>query len=295
MAESRDSVERASDATQTTGMRAITVSREYGSGGGEIAARLARTLGWRLIDHEVVVEVARRLGVTESDAAQRDEQPESLVDQVLRSFRAVDPTPLSLVGVPDILVTPEAHDYRTALRETVLATAAAGNVVIVGRGSQAILSKRREVLHVRIVAPLAQRILYVSQRESLDPAAAQRRIQKKDHDRQRYLRETHEHSPDDSTLYDIVLNTAVLDLDSCVEIITLAMRRKSQRLALPASGLGPGAGLPAYPGAPEDLPPLAPQNVAADVTAARDNPAPDTPATPAIAPDVTSAPDSPAS
>lgn len=290
--DSHDSAARASDATQTTGMRAITVSREYGSGGGEIAARLARTLGWRLIDHEVVVEVARRLGVTESDAAQRDEQPESLVDQVLRSFRAVDPTPLSLVGIPDILVTPEAHDYRTALRETVLATVAAGDVVIVGRGSQAILSKRREVLHVRIVAPLAQRILYVSQREGLDPAAAQRRIQKKDHDRQRYLREAHEHSPDDSTLYDIVLNTAVLDLDSCVEIITLAMRLKSQRLALPASALGPGAGLPAYPGAPEDLPPLVPPEAAADVATPTDDPAS---TTPAIAPDATSAPDSPAS
>src|ERR1700692_2060446 len=40
-------------------MRAITISREYGSGGGEVAARLAKRLGWRLVDHEVVVRVAR--------------------------------------------------------------------------------------------------------------------------------------------------------------------------------------------------------------------------------------------
>src|SRR3954454_15496845 len=46
-------------------MRAITISREYGSGGGEIAGRLATRLGWRLVDHEVVVRVARELGVTE--------------------------------------------------------------------------------------------------------------------------------------------------------------------------------------------------------------------------------------
>lgn len=43
-------------------MRAITISREYGSGGGEIAARLARQLGWRLIDHEVVAQVTGRWG-----------------------------------------------------------------------------------------------------------------------------------------------------------------------------------------------------------------------------------------
>ena len=45
-------------------MRAVTISREYGSGGGEIAARLAERLGWQLIDHEVVVRVAQSMGVS---------------------------------------------------------------------------------------------------------------------------------------------------------------------------------------------------------------------------------------
>ncbi len=49
-------------------MRAITISREYGSGGGEIATRLASRLGWQLIDHEVVVQVAHELGVSEAEA-----------------------------------------------------------------------------------------------------------------------------------------------------------------------------------------------------------------------------------
>ena len=48
-------------------MRAVTISREYGSGGGEIAARLAQRLGWQLVDHEVVVEVANALGVSEAE------------------------------------------------------------------------------------------------------------------------------------------------------------------------------------------------------------------------------------
>lgn len=239
-------------------MRVITISREYGSGGGEIAARLASRLNWQLVDHEVVYEVARRLGVTVGDAARRDEQAEPLVEQVLRSFRSVDPTPLSLVGANDAIASPEAHDYANALRETVLGAAYAGNVVIVGRGGQAILRDWRDALHVRIVAPLAMRVAYVAGREGLDRASAQRRIQKKDQDRQRYLRATHDTRVEDPVHYDITLNTGILDLDSCVDLIALALERKARRIKAPAELLGPGAGLAAYHGQAEDLPPLAP-------------------------------------
>jgi CMP/dCMP kinase len=55
-------------------MRAITISREYGSGGGEIAARLARRLGWQLIDHAVIEQTARELGVHETEVQKHDEE-----------------------------------------------------------------------------------------------------------------------------------------------------------------------------------------------------------------------------
>jgi len=48
-------------------MHAITISREYGSGGGEIAARLARRLGWQLVDHAVIEQTARELEVYETE------------------------------------------------------------------------------------------------------------------------------------------------------------------------------------------------------------------------------------
>ena len=60
-------------------MRAVTISREYGSGGGEIATRLAQRLGWQLIDHEVVVQVAHELGVSEAEVEAHDERVESLL------------------------------------------------------------------------------------------------------------------------------------------------------------------------------------------------------------------------
>src|SRR5438128_4894576 len=65
-------------------MRAVTVSREYGSGGGEIASRLARKLGWQLIDHTVIEQAARELGVYETEVEKYDEEyVESTVSRIL--------------------------------------------------------------------------------------------------------------------------------------------------------------------------------------------------------------------
>jgi cytidylate kinase len=59
--------------------------------------------------------------------------------------------------------------------------------------------------------------------------------------------------PDDPNLYDLVINSAVLDLDSIVDLICLALEDKASRLSVPAEELGPAAGLAAYPGRPADF------------------------------------------
>ncbi|QBD78870.1 cytidylate kinase-like family protein [Ktedonosporobacter rubrisoli] len=233
-------------------MHVVTVSREYGSGGGEIARRIAQRLGWRLVDHEIVLRVARELGVSEEDAAARDERTEGFVASLLSSMQAVDPSLMVLTPVPSV-ADPQA--YPKALSRVVQAAASSGYTVIVGRGSQVLLAQRRDALHIRIVAPLEQRIRYVMQREGLDYNAARSRIQLKDHDRQKYLQAVHHQRPDNPGLYDLVINTGVLDLDSAVDLIALALQRKATRLELPAEQLGPGAGLPPYPGHPHDLRP----------------------------------------
>src|SRR5258707_1929109 len=128
-------------------MRAITISREYGSGGGEIAVRLAQRLGWQLVDHEVVVEVANALGVSEAEAEAHDEHVEGLASRLLSSLQLVEP--IMLVGSATL---PDADErkYRDALYSVVEAAVAQGHVVIVGRGSQMLLAQRRDVFHARI-------------------------------------------------------------------------------------------------------------------------------------------------
>lgn len=232
-------------------MCAITISRLYGSGGGEIAARLAQRLGWRLVDHEVVVRVAHSLGITEEEAEARDEHTADLISRILSSFSLVYP------GADPLTPTTPAdgeHVYQQTLREVIDQFASEGHVIIVGRGSHLLLADRRDVLRVAIAAPLRQRIAYVARREGLDEAAAKDRIRRKDDARRRYV-ETHYHQrpfqPED---YDLTVNTAILSLDQALDLICLALTQKAQRLDVPAADLGPAAGLPRYAEQPEDVP-----------------------------------------
>jgi len=234
-------------------MRAVTISREYGSGGGEIAVRLAKRLSWQLIDHDIVSRVAKEMGISEREAELHDEQTEGLLSRILNSMRTIDPA--LMVGTESTAFAADAEAYRRALGKVVSAAVKRGHVVIVGRASQVLLARRRDVLHARIVAPLDMRIAYVMSREGLTQDAARSRIQLKDRDRMRYLQAEFDAKSTDAHLYDIVVNTANFSLDQAVDFICLAMQHKAERLSVTTGELGPGAGLSPYPGQPEDFRP----------------------------------------
>ncbi len=242
-------------------MLAITVSREYGSGGGEVAARLAGRRGWRLVDHEVVVRVARALGVTAAEATTYDEHAEGLGERILRSLQAMTLVATVATDVPTNQ-DDEIQRYQAALHLVVASAVNEGNVVIVGRGAQVLLGSRRDVLHARVVAPLERRIAYVAAREGLDVAQARARIALKDRDRARYLQANYHRMPSDPHLYDIVVNTGVLGIDYAVDVLAIALERKAQRLGLSEEALRLSAGMARYPGAPGDLRPPQPAKVA---------------------------------
>jgi cytidylate kinase len=231
-------------------MRGVTISREYGSGGGEIAARLARRLGWQLVDHQLVTEVARALGETEEVAGRSDEHVAGFVARVIDGLQWVAPWS---GGQPGHTADEDLRRHYEALCTVIRAVMEVGQVVIVGRGAQALLADRRDVLHVRVVAPLERRVGYVAGREGLSPEAARDRIRRKDGDRAHYLQAVERVRPDDPHLYDVVINTGVLSLDQAVEIVATALAAKGERLDVPEKELGPGAGLGPYPAAPGEL------------------------------------------
>ncbi len=239
-------------------MRAITISREYGSGGGEIAARLARRLGWQLIDHAVIEQTARELEVYETEVEKHDEEyVESTLSRILNRIRPASSAGFTPSGGPAVFASPpraaETRAYQETLRHIITAAATTGHVVLVGRGGQVLLADKRDVLHVRVVAPLELRVAYVVHREGLDLDAAHRRVQAKDRARTRYMQTHYRCQHEDPHLYDLVIDITVLDLDSAVDLICLALERKASRLSVPVEQLGPAAGLAPYPGKPVDF------------------------------------------
>jgi cytidylate kinase len=199
------------------------------------------------------MDVARALGVSVAEAEAHDEHADRLASRIL----------LSLGVVPSVVPAPlpfglamNQPAYDEARRLVVEGAVKAGQAVIVGRGGQALLAGRRDVLHVRIIAPIERRIQYVMQREGLDRAAAQRRIEGKDRDRANFLMSAHRKNPADARLYDLVVNTGVLHLDTAVDLVILALDSKARRLSVPEQALGPGAGLAPYAEPPGDIKPV---------------------------------------
>jgi cytidylate kinase len=229
-------------------MHAVTISREYGSGGGEIAARLAKRLRWQLVDHALVERVASELGTSVEEAEVHDEQSEGFIAQLVNSMQYLYPA-YTTSASPEAFLSGEVV-YCETVNKIVRGAAAQGHVVIVGRASQVILADRRDVLHVRIIAPFEQRVTYVMQREGVDRHTAEARIRRKDHERARYLEREYHHKPDEVQLYDLVLNTSRLDLESAVDIICSTLHEIAQGLATNTSKLGPATGLTRYPAPP---------------------------------------------
>ena len=238
-------------------MRAITISREYGSGGGEIAARLVHRLDWQLIDHAVIEQTARELGVYETEVEKHDEEyVESALSRILSGIQNLVtsiPTPGAPPGSASPPLAAETRAYQDTIRQIITAAANTGHVVIVGRGGLVLLAGKRDVLHIRVVAPLELRVVYVARREGLDLDAARRGVQAKDRARTRYMQTQYDSQHEDPHLYDLVIDIAVLDLDSAVDLICLALERKASRLSVPVEELGPAAGLTPYPGKPADF------------------------------------------
>src|SRR5215470_3547371 len=105
-------------------MRAITISRDYGSGGGEIAARLAKRLGWQLVDHALVERVASELGTSVEEAEVHDEQCEGFIAQLVNSMQYLYPA--YTASAPPEAFLPDEAVYRETVNKIVRGAAARG-------------------------------------------------------------------------------------------------------------------------------------------------------------------------
>lgn len=136
-------------------IRIITVEREFGSGGGVIAAAIAARLGWTLWDQLLTDEIARRLDCDRRTIEDREERPDPAYQRLFRAF--MRGTFEGSLNAPRLKVV-DTDCVRELTRAIQLEAAEAGNGVIVGRGSAYSLGDRRDAFHVFIYAPFASKV-----------------------------------------------------------------------------------------------------------------------------------------
>jgi cytidylate kinase len=203
----------------------ITVTRQYASGGSEIARRVAGALGWTVIDNEFVDEVARRAGLPAAAVAERDERAPGLLERLARTLAVASPE----MFISSQALAQPARDEATIVKltERVIAEAAAhGRVVLVGRGAQAILAQRPDALHVYVVASKPWRVRLAVERLGVDPAKAERVVDETDRRRDQYVRTYYGRHRQDVVNYDLVVNTERLGLDGAAALVVAEARRR---------------------------------------------------------------------
>lgn len=213
-------------------MPVITVTRLFGSGGSEVARRVAEALGWRLIDGAIVNGIARALRATPTEVQAIDERAPSLAERLADA--------LALGGgevVSASLATPmPPTEQRIAevTREVIERAVARGPVVVVGRGAQAYLAQRTDVLHVHCYAPHDALVERTMKREGIDQEEADRMVRAKNQQRENYVKRMFGRAWLAPEHYHIMLNTAWLGQDRCVELVLdLARERFGARPVTP--------------------------------------------------------------
>lgn len=187
-------------------MAVITISRQMGSLGCQVADELARCLKYRVVWREVINEAARRAGVPEVALATIDE--------------------LNLLGIKP---PAEALDaYHNAVREIMHEINQEDNAVIVGRAGQVILREEDNVLHVRIIAPFDLRVVRIAEQHKISLEIARKQVKTSDQVRIRYLKRYYQASLDNLDMYDVVVNTAHIDVPMAAQVICSALKKREK-------------------------------------------------------------------
>lgn len=204
----------------------ITISRQFGAGGSEVARRVAEALGWRVVDNEMVDEVARRAGLAPEEVARKEERAPGFLERLTRALARSVPELFS--GAGEKVPEPEEARIVRVTERVVAEVAAAGRAVMVGRAGAAVLSAggEHDAMHVKLVAPVEVRVDAAMQRLGIGREAATTLLQETDANRARYVQQNYQRDWDDATSYHMVLNTGSLGLEETTRVIVEAARRK---------------------------------------------------------------------
>ena len=188
-------------------IKIVTIEREYGSGGGEIAKLLAGKLGWKLWDELLTEEIARLAECPPAVVECREEKRDPLYYRLFKSFLrgsyegSLNAHKLKLVDSECIL---------NFTRQVVTRAAESGNAIIVGRGSQQFLKSRADTLRVFLYAPRGEKIRRLLATGKTE-AEAEERVDTVDRERVAFVQKYFNVEWPDHAAYHAMLNTAIGD------------------------------------------------------------------------------------
>lgn len=211
----------------------ITLSRQLGSQGDAIAARVTAALGLKLVDREYVYRAALAAGVPEDYLRKlmyegQRTMAADLLDSLsgsgmLRNAPAQAPTPLLGIFAP--MLTPTALSLEEAAATVGLVIkdiASQGDLLLLGQGGQSVFHGYEDACHIQVVAPVEVRTARVAEREGITAAAARRQVRANDAARAEYVARFYGVNWHDPLLYHLVINTGQTPVDVAVSLIVHA-------------------------------------------------------------------------
>jgi cytidylate kinase len=205
-------------------MPIVTVSRQYGSGGSEVAERVAKALGWKLYDNAVVEAVAARLRLTPAEVSAREERVPSLVERMASAMALGVPEVMPVVG--DMAAVPSEERMVMVTKRVIEDAVEAGPAVLVGRGAQCMLARRSDALHVYCYAPEEDLVRYVIENLGIPPNEAPKKVADMNHQREAYVRLHWQRDWRDVANYDLCVNTASLGVEGSASLVTEVARER---------------------------------------------------------------------
>jgi cytidylate kinase len=192
----------------------ITISREPGSGGSEIARRLSKALNLDLIGGQIIQHVADSAKMSRKVIQSLDEREVTFRDTLLSSLFGEN--------------RPWPGEYLQHLTKVVGTIGAFGNVIMVGRGASYVLPRER-TFKVRIIAPIELRIRHFMDDRGYTKAEAEQYIVKTENNRRAFVRKYFNADLTDPAHYDMIINTERISLEGAAESIIVAFSQRRKR------------------------------------------------------------------
>lgn len=198
----------------------ITVSRETGAGAEMVCEELIKILeslseadeiNWTYFDRELIEKVLA------------DHNLPKQLNKYMKEdkYRYLSEDVNVLLGLH-----PSQRTILQKISESILQLARMGKVIIVGRGANIITAKLKNSFHVRLVAPLDNRVRHIMKIENLNKKDAEAFVKQKDKARREYIKSSYSKNVADIEMYHIVVNTGLMSYKESAEIIAGAVVKK---------------------------------------------------------------------